>query len=108
MIDTSTEAIQRMGDGPWCYASEDISATLRALVAERDAARTAQREAEALVTAMDIELKVAIGGCDANNGNRHTPISIDGGKYYFCQFCGETMTKAAVKRHSSAAAIRKG
>ena len=129
MTDTTTEAVERIAAAPWFYASEDISATLRALLAERDAMRaiiteqalqylatsgqaaaayTAQMEAEARVKALEIELKISIGGCDANNGDRHTPITLDAGKYYFCQECGKTMTKAEAKRHSSAAAIRGG
>ena len=84
-------------NGPWCYSEADVSA----LLARAEAA-------EARVAVLEIELKISIGGCDANNGDSHTPISLDAGKYYFCQACGETMTKAEVKRHSSAAAIRKG
>jgi len=128
MTNTTTEAVERIAAAPWCYASEDISAALRALLAERASWIAAQHysyigrdykkvrasdledraeAAEARVKALEIELKIAIGGCDANHGDSHSPISIDGGKYYFCQECGETMTKAEVKRHSSAAAIRK-
>jgi len=53
-------------------------------------------------------LRVSVGGCDASDGWAHKPISIDGGKYFFCQDCGETLAKAVAKRHSTAAAIRKG
>ena len=35
MTDTTTEAVERIAAAPWCYASEDISAALRALSAER-------------------------------------------------------------------------
>ena len=35
MSDTTTEAVERIAAAPWCYASEDIAATLRALTAER-------------------------------------------------------------------------
>ncbi len=69
--------------------------------AQIDAERERADKAEAA-------LRVSVGGCDANEGWSHKPISIDGGKYFFCQNCGETLTKAEAKRHSTAAAIRKG
>jgi hypothetical protein len=34
MTDISTEAIEKIVAAPWCYASEDISATLRVLSAK--------------------------------------------------------------------------
>ena len=48
MSDTSPEAVEQIAASPWCYASEDISAALRAMMAERDAARVALAETEAL------------------------------------------------------------
>jgi hypothetical protein len=69
--------------------------------AQIDAERERADKAEAA-------LRASVGGCDANEGWSHKPISIDGGKYFFCQDCGETLTKAVANRHSTAAAIRKG
>ncbi len=57
----------------------------------------------------EAELRVAIGGCDANNGWNHSPIRLPNDpKYVFCSACGETMTPSQAKRHSSAAIIRAG
>jgi hypothetical protein len=70
-----------------------------------DAAVKAERER---ADKAEADLRVSVGGCDANAGLSHKPISIDGGKYFFCQNCGETLTKTVAKRHSTAAAIRKG
>jgi hypothetical protein len=73
--------------------------------AQIDAAVKAERER---ADKAEADLRVSVGGCDANAGWSHKPISIDGGKYFFCQNCGETLTKTVAKRHSIAAAIRKG
>jgi uncharacterized protein (DUF736 family) len=72
--------------------------------AQIDAAVNAERER---ADKAEADLRVSVGGCDANAGWSHKPISIDGGKYFFCQNCGETLTKTVAKRHSIAAAIRK-
>jgi hypothetical protein len=73
--------------------------------AQIDAAVKAERER---ADKAEADLRVSVGGCDANAGWSHKPILIDGGKYFFCQNCGETLTKTVAKRHSTAAAIRKG
>jgi hypothetical protein len=79
----------------WCdYIRKDTADS--AVMAERERADKAEAD-----------LRVSVGGCDANAGWSHKPISIDGGKYFFCQNCGETLTKTVGKRHSTAAAIRK-
>jgi hypothetical protein len=70
-----------------------------------DAAVKAERER---ADKAEADLRVSVGGCDANAGWSHKTISIDGGKYFFCQNCGETLTKTVAKRHSTAAAIRNG
>jgi len=44
MTDTSKEAVEAVAAAPWAFASADISSTLRALSAERDAAVAAERE----------------------------------------------------------------
>ena len=74
----------------------------------KDIADAAVKAARERADKAEADLRVSVGGCDANAGWSHKPISIDGGKYFFCQNCGETLTKTVAKRHSTAAAIRKG
>ena len=59
------------------------------------------------IAVVQAELRVALGGCDANGGWNHRPISIPSSpKDIFCQDCGEMLDKATAKRHMSAAANR--
>jgi hypothetical protein len=101
---TSCEDYQGWDEGG-TNEPEYVRADIAAAAKER-AVRAALEAAAARVEELEIELRISIGGCDANFGNSHSPISVDNGKYTFCQLCGETMTKAEVRRHSSAAAVR--
>jgi len=59
------------------------------------------------IAVVQAELRVALGGCDANGGWNHRPVSIPSApKDIFCQNCGEMLDKATAKRHLSAAANR--
>jgi len=99
ILEYSTGNRSRIGSDPVAEAIRALpTVTVQAQI---DAERERADKAEAA-------LRVSVGGCDANEGWSHKPISIDGGKYFFCQDCGETLTKAVANRHSTAAAIRKG
>jgi len=79
----------------------DQARAVQAAVAKAVEAITAERDA------VQAELRVALGGCDANGGWNHRPISLpSAAKDIFCQDCGEMLDKATAKRHLSAAANR--
>ena len=62
MTDTSKDAVEAVAAAPWAFASADISATLRALSAERDAATN-------LVQYCTIDLRGAGYHCLERNGD---------------------------------------
>ncbi len=85
-----------------CAIRAMIPADHAAALAARDKRIRAEERAK-----WEACLAVAMGGCDANNGLEHSPISLPNERgYIFCEKCGETLTKATAKAASSAAAQR--
>lgn len=112
--------LDRMVPSDWrmlVASHRDATEALARVTAERDGllrvvsdnhvALHLAEAAEAKVARLEECLAVAMGGCDANAGFEHSPVSLPHDRgYTFCQRCGETLTKAVAKAASSAAVQR--